>query len=107
MRTIEIPPGTEIDRACEMAVEAVWRHPDRDPCSFTFNGVKVEVHQGMTVDEIAEKAWQGKAAKARYEAAKFESDFRNAIWEALPEGMDSDKDVDRAITLIRPFLRSP
>ncbi len=105
MRTIEIRPGTPIEVACVLVYDKVAA--TGEPHKFEFNGVTTEVHEGMTVDNIAEKAWKGRAAKERYEKSKFEADLRNAIWEALPEGMDSDKDVDRAITLIRPFLRSP
>ncbi len=109
MRTIEIPPGTELEKACEMAVRAVRNTPDYDPVSFTFNGVKVEVHEGMNVNEVAEKAWQGRIAKEGYEREKFEFDLRVTVARAMCDRLSctNDADIDHVVSAIRPFLRTP
>lgn len=64
MRTIDIPPDTSIEDACEMAVKAVESTRDCDPVGFEFDGFRMEVHEGMTpVDVMFDYEYKKKRAQ--------------------------------------------
>ncbi len=106
MRTFQITPGTSIETACDMAWLKV--SGDGEPLSFEFNGVTTEVHEGMTVDDIMEKAFQGKLKLERYRKEKFEFDLRHALIGGIDPGdMVSEETIEAMLSAIRPFLRTP
>lgn len=110
MITLKITPGTSLDTACEMAAAQVRER--KEPVEFEFNGVMVQVLAGETVDFLMEKAYKGRAQLERYKQAKFEHDLRTAVAKALPpfdyyDSSAMQPDIDRMLTAIRPFLRTP
>jgi hypothetical protein len=108
MRTYPISPGTPIEVACVVVHDKVSL--TGEPHSFEFNGVTTEVHEGMSVDDIMEKAFQGKLKLERYRNAKFEQDLRAAIRDSMPPNPSFillEQEINRVVGAIRPFLRTP
>lgn len=108
MITIEIPPCTTIDRACEMAADAALEKGES--AQFEFNSVVVTVHPQETVEMLMDRYYGALKNNRENAVAQFHADLQVSIVRALHnQGCTFFDDVDagKVIAAIKPFLRTP
>jgi hypothetical protein len=109
MITLEIPPMTSVEEACQQARDLADKK--QESVEFTFNGAVVTV--GPCVDpETVYAAYQGAVKKRNDDAAaQFHADLQIAIVRSMHDQMGhtffDDVDSEKLIAAIKPFLRTP
>ena len=105
MKTIEIPPCTSIDRACELAAATVREL--KESVQFEFNSVVVVIHEGYTVDWAMEQYYRKHREKQEEAKKERTAALREAIanTEAMRQPEATESDIDEIMEAIKPFLR--